>query len=690
MTENDIDKAELAKILSDDISRADEFIDSEVQEQRDRAYQYYYGEPYEGDEKLKSRSKYISREVLDSVEAVKDLMLEAFTSGSSAVHFKPVTANDAMNAKVATRIAEDLFTHKNPGEQILEDTLHDALLSKLCVGKVVWEERTKREPVSFSDMSEMEFEALMADDELELIEAEYEEIVVPDAQGQPITQRIYSGEVARLIDASFAEIRLVAPENFLCDPDADSVDNAEFCGEWQIKSASDLIEMGFDEKLVRDLPSNDGSSEYKSEGRHQNDSTYQSGFSDDESSTPDRQKHKLYELYKLIDLDDDGVSELYQVYMVGNKVLSAEEVDAKPYRVWSPFRLSHRWLGMSLADVLTDIQKASSVMNRNIIDTQMFALYGRYISDVSGFQNPRDLVEPVPGQVLDHDRPQEAIWPFPTPDVPMSVFNTLETFSQDAESRSGTTRLSQGLDQRAMQGNVSGDTIARMTNAGNRRAMRFARSYARNWLAPIMMDLYEVTRRNDTRPMSVEVQGKFVQVVPKELDPRSEMEVKVALTPEESVNRAQALLGLHNTLLMDQGTAIYQDREKHAVMDQVYDLLGWKDASAFLRNPESPDYTDPKMEQMQQMLQQLQGQLQTMQQQLSDKSVDQQIKDMDAQTKRLKVMMDAQNKDEALDLEAQVKGDQQALDERQFSHKRQMDEKELELEARQNRGVTVG
>lgn len=690
MTQDDIDKAELAKILDDDISRADEFIDSEVQEQRDRAYQYYYGEPYEGDEKLKSRSKYISREVMDSVEAVKDLMLEAFTSGSSAVHFKPVTAQDAMNAKVATRIAEDLFTHKNPGEQILEDTLHDALLSKLCVGKVVWEERTKREPVSFSGMSEMEFESLMSDDELELVEAEYEDEVVPDQMGQPITQRTYSGEVARVIDASFAQIRLVAPERFLCDPDADSTDNAELCGEWQTKTASDLIEMGFDEDVVMGLPTNDGSSEYKGEGRHQNDSTYSSGSPDDDNATPDRQKHKLYELYKRIDLDEDGVSELYQIYMAGHKVLSVEEVDAIPYRVWSPFRLSHRWLGMSLADVLTDIQKASSVMNRNIIDTQMFALYGRYISDVSGFQNPRDLVEPVPGQVLDHDSPQEAIWPFPTPDVPMSVFNTLETFSQDAESRSGTTRLSQGLDQRAMQGNVSGDTISKMTNAGNRRAMRFARSYARNWLAPIMMDLYEVTRRNDERPMSVEVQGQFVDVVPKELDPRSEMEVKVALTPEESVNRAQALLGLHSTLMSDPSSAIYQDREKHAVMDQVYDLLGWKDASPFLRNPNSPDYTDPQMAQMQQAMQQLQGQLQSLQQQLSDKSADQQIKAMDAQTKRLKAQMDAMNKDEKLDLEAQVRGDQQALDEREFRHKREMDREELELERTQNRGVTVG
>ena len=73
------------------------------------------------------------------------------------------------------------FMQGNPGFLILYSFIKDALLSKVGVVKVFWEENEERERETYLDQPEDAFAAIVAADDVEIIEhtAHKETIIVP-------------------------------------------------------------------------------------------------------------------------------------------------------------------------------------------------------------------------------------------------------------------------------------------------------------------------------------------------------------------------------------------------------------------------------------------------------------------------------------------------------------------------------
>ena len=69
----DIDERELIATLENSISAADSYAESEIGEQRDKGYRYYYGKPM-GNERP-GRSQHVSMDVFDAVESVKAMLM---------------------------------------------------------------------------------------------------------------------------------------------------------------------------------------------------------------------------------------------------------------------------------------------------------------------------------------------------------------------------------------------------------------------------------------------------------------------------------------------------------------------------------------------------------------------------------------------------------------------------------------
>ena len=61
--------------------------DDTIQEQRDKAMRYYYGEPF-GNE-VKGRSQFVDSTVQDSIEWIKPNLMRVFASGDELVQFQP-------------------------------------------------------------------------------------------------------------------------------------------------------------------------------------------------------------------------------------------------------------------------------------------------------------------------------------------------------------------------------------------------------------------------------------------------------------------------------------------------------------------------------------------------------------------------------------------------------------------------
>jgi hypothetical protein len=116
----DIDEGELLASLENSINAADSYSESNIGEQRDKGYRYYYGQPL-GNERT-GRSQHVSMDVFDAVESVKSLLMETFSADRNVCKFDPQTAEDVLAAKSATALANFIFYRENKGTKVLHIT----------------------------------------------------------------------------------------------------------------------------------------------------------------------------------------------------------------------------------------------------------------------------------------------------------------------------------------------------------------------------------------------------------------------------------------------------------------------------------------------------------------------------------------------------------------------------------------
>ena len=151
----------------------------------------------------------------------------------------------------------------------------------------------------------------------------------------------------------------------------------------------------------------------------------------------------LHESFMQIDYDGDGIAELRKVCSVGQKVLANEEIDRIPFVSITPIKIPHKFFGLSIADLVMDIQKIKSVLMRNLMDNMYNQNFGRY-AVLEGQANLDDLLTQRPGGVVRVKSPN-AIMPLATPQLEQASFSMLDYLDKLRESRSGVNKFSQGL-----------------------------------------------------------------------------------------------------------------------------------------------------------------------------------------------------------------------------------------------------
>ena len=688
-----IDEKELLSVLERNIDAADTYANSEVGAQRDKGHRYYYGEPM-GNE-VRGRSHHVSMDVFDAVEAVKAMMLETFSADRNICRFDAQGPEDDAAAKAATSWVNYNFYRQNDGMKILSDVIHDALVAKTGVVKRYWKEDYRYESMEFEGISEGEFNVMMSDPSMEPMEVIQEAVQVIDEQtGVEYSEASISGTARRRINTSKVCVETVQPEDFLINPRAKTIHDSDFCSHRMARTRGELMADGFDEATIAKLDENDMLKEDGSIGRDSVDSFRHDRFGLDDSH--DREYVTVYESY--IKRHDPEINECvyYKVIHSRHTMLDAELVSEMPFRSFCPFPLPHRFYGMSLADVLCDLQKTMSSLKRGVVDHLMLTTTSRWVANLSLVKNPRDLLDNRVGAVVDvmSPNPESVVRPLPTPQLNGNVYSAVENFEQEKEARSGSSRMSRGMDSTAISKQNSSDLINTFMNASNRRIMVMCRNFAENFLKPLLQDVYKLAVEYENEEKLLQLDGQFVPVNPAFLGDRTEMTVAVALTPEEQMAEAQKLLTLDTQFTANPADptvgGLYGQQQRHALLTKAFQLMNIKDGAAFLVDPNSPEFQQ-QMQQQQQQAEEAQARAEEVEKFQAGMTA-RQVSVMEGQLE-LDVVKE-QNR-MLLELEKQEHTEEERearlmLDTEKQIHEMDRDIAELEIEKTQKRNVSIG
>ena len=692
---SDINDDELLASLENNINAADSYAESEIGAQRDKGYRYYYGQPL-GNERA-GRSQHVSMDIFDAVESVKAMMMECFTADRNICRFDPQTAEDFMPAKMATAMTNYIFYRENNGSKILHDVIHDALIAKTGIIKRYYKNLYEYEEETFEGLDEPSFNMLMQDPDVTILEID-EQVTTSQMQdpqtGQvvDVPQTMYSGEIARKIDKSKICIETIPPEDFLVSPRATDENDADFCSHRTSRTRGDLLSEGYDPEIVAKLDEDNDLFEDSGLGRDSVDGLFKDDHQDDDN---DRQHVTIYESYIKKYRDDLKKCVYLKVLHSRHVMLDKEIVSEKPFRYFTPFPLPHRFHGMSLADVLFDIQKTQSSLKRGVVDHTFMTNTSRFIANLSLVKNPRDLLDNKVGAIIDVNspNPESVVRPLPMPNLSGTVFQAIENLEVEKEARSGMSRMSRGMDSTVVSKQNSSDLITQFMNASNRRIMVMCRNLAENFLKPLMHDIYKLAVEYEGEK-SIQLDGQFVPVNPQFLGDRTEMSVAVALTPEEQAQEAQMLLSLDQQFTMNPQDpnlgGMYGASQRHAMLSRAFELLNIKSSAMYLFDPNSPEF------------QQQQQQMQQQQQEATEKASEvekfhagmtaRQVAvlegqlELDAMKEQNKMIIAMEN----MTHEHEIGEAKLMLDTEKQTHQMEIDEAELKLEAEQKRNVSIG
>ena len=409
----------------------------------------------------------------------------------------------------ATAAVNHIFMRRQNGYRILLDWLQSGLIEKIGVIKTacVTERKRKRESGTVSA------------DELALLHQEGAPLtnVTDRGDGSYDVQTATWQEVKRYLDYP------IPSEEFIFPPRTKDEDSAKYLAHRARKTLSDLIEMGFDRETVEGLPKDDGVAEF-------DDVRSQARWGDDNmqafQNAPAMREVMLLEEYARLDIDDDGVAELWQIFRVGDVILDMNEVDEAPFVVWTPFPRAHRLVGNSLAEKTMDIQRINSVLLRQALDGVYLTNSPRtWLPDEAVNENTiDDLLNVVPGGIV---RGKGALPPQKLNDAfdIQKSLGMLEFMQGQRETRTGITKLNQGLDKDALGDTASGQR--QILDRGDQLPEFVARNFGEA-MARLGAKKYRLMRANG-HPMAIKVEGSYRRVDPGAWDEDVNLVVHVGL-----------------------------------------------------------------------------------------------------------------------------------------------------------------
>jgi hypothetical protein len=130
-------------------------------EERADAMDYYLGDMSKDMPAQDGRSRAVSTDVADTIEGLMPHLMDIFAGSDEVVRFDPVGPEDEEAAQQETDYVNHVFMQQNPGFMVLYSFIKDALLSKVGIVKIWWEESEQEERETYYDLTDDQF-ALLA------------------------------------------------------------------------------------------------------------------------------------------------------------------------------------------------------------------------------------------------------------------------------------------------------------------------------------------------------------------------------------------------------------------------------------------------------------------------------------------------------------------------------------------------
>jgi hypothetical protein len=652
-----LDESELLGIVENEERAALGYHTGELASEREEALNYYLQKPF-GNE-VEGSSQVVDSSVRDTIEWMMPALLKIFSASGKAVEFEPTGLEDEEASKQATDACNYVFFKQNNGFLILYEWFKDALLEKNGVVKYWYEKTDTKKKETYYGLTEEQMGMLVKDENVEVLahssypdEASIAEIMqqmqmLPPEQQAIAAQKLqtqppmlHDVQIQISDTADKVKVCAIPPEEFLISTrhNSLSIQATPFCEHRVRKTISDLVEMGYSEKELEEIGSDDDFSELSP-------AYLARRVYEEERLANDDRKGPMREIwcrdgFIRVDYDGDGVAELRHFFIAGKKVLENEETDHINFAALSPIPMPHRFIGQSVAEGIMDIQLIKSTLWRQILNNLYLANNPRkaVLGTAGGmvYANLDDLLTSRVGGVVREYQPN-AVRDLETPFTAAASFPMLEYLDQQRMNRSGVNQLSSGLDADAINKTARGAVLAQNQQA--QKIELIARIFAETGVKDLFKGILYCLNKHSMKPMMMRLDNKFIPVDPRNWNTGWDMTVTVGLgtgDKDQQIMHLQLIGGMQEKLLLAGKGHMITDQNLYNIGKKIVENAGYKHAEEFITSPEGkqppPPPPNPDMIKAQASMEETKLKLQADQQKsIGQASVEKLLKDIEVQ-----------------------------------------------------------
>jgi len=644
--------------------------DGELARQRSLALRAFAGEIL--DEAPEGRSQVSDRAVFETIQWIMPSMMRIFAGGDNVVEFDPVGPDDEDVAEQESDYLNYLVMQKGDWELVVREWVQDALLSKNSYCLVDMEERLTPEIERYEGQREEQLTLLLEDDVEVVGQDQYndpddEGVLIDPATQQPIDpqdeatmtgamviyqatgmepqkqyRQLYDVELKRVKAEKRLNLDVLAPERCRVGQDTKdfTLETCNFFEYWDdTMTISDLRKLGYEiDDDIADEPygetEEDSARSFNLESRLM-------------TETPDKSMRQVTvrTIWIRYDYDEDGIAELQRVVRVGHEILNHEPASRIPVACLTPYINTHRHTGISVADLIFDIQRIKTSLLRSGLDSLNLSTRPQHA--ISNKVNIDDMLQNIPGGVkrvnTDMADVQGHIVPLITQDTFPSAQAGMAHMDTVVESRVGVNRTFQGIDVGSMSGNNEHNAIGQLSSMAAQRIEDMAKLFGTGFKRLFSL-AHELVIKSGHQAETVKLRGKWVDMDPSQWRTGRDMRVTAPFSAgnkDSLLQRLMIVAGIQEKMLAGGLPTVDQQNVYNLALEisKAADLPGNKFFTDPSTKEPAPPKPDPVMMAVEIEGQKVQVDMQKVEQQAADSQLDAEVKkyqtDKDAYTKEV-------------------------------------------------------
>ena len=625
--EKDDVTAKVVKIVKADIERGKEVNEAESAF-RSANYDAYRAKG-DGKKERAGHSRIKCSDIMDTIEWMMPSFIKAFAGTAESISISPQNEEDVEKSEKLEKLLNWQFMGRHcKGFTVIYEWVKSCLIYGTSVIKITWQDKYIKKGFDLPIATDDQIYQMQGDDMVKDLDGEPQDIQAgtiidedvlalantdptllnyigqvnaQSMQVQPVALdnfRVWRNVHGKKLIKSYSGplVEVISPEDFYMDPEAKSIEDAQFVIHrvWRTygylkEKERDGIYSNVDEVkawLDRDKESYINSE--RAQRYNSADAIDPANYAiDSEDKQIARHKLEVFEWWGLLDLTDEGYQEPYLVVFCGETILRMElnpyGHGQPPFEVLRPMLDPFKFTGVSIPELVGEFQAVKTALFRQILDNVSYQNNGAWLVNRNAGVDINALLNMRPNTIVRSNITSGAVVPLTPPNLQGYPLTMIELVDSMLQKRTGVTSYNQGLDANSLNKTATG--ITKIMDASVQRIELQARVMAETGVKPAFQKILMLNQQFMDQTVVIRVFNKPLEISPDDLIGDFDVSVDVGGATSKNETRVQQMMMLIQSSSLMMSTGVMRPQNIYEICKKIMEIWEWKDYDKYLSDP---------------------------------------------------------------------------------------------------------